>query len=102
MGLDFLSAILSVKGRPGDADGHLVRRTQSILVSGCPAYQESNIAMEARLSGVACKVRLRGKVCAQKHMPVNHTREDVPEIFFLEIKAFGSFKVAREFLSLLV
>ncbi|KAL6900515.1 hypothetical protein GGI43DRAFT_423003 [Trichoderma evansii] len=84
--LDFISGDSNIEVTSEDFDCNSFRQTQSMLASGCHFYQESNVAMEARLSGLTCKVRLRGKVCAQKHIPLSHTGKNYP-LFFLEIEA---------------
>lgn len=87
LGLNFESSDFVVMKKHRDINANIVRRTQNILASGCHSYQESSVAIEARLSGLTCKVRLRGKVCAQNHMPMQLS-EDSFEWFFLEIEAF--------------
>lgn len=85
LGLDFLSENFSVEcGESHDIDRDLVRGTQKILALGCHVVHERNVAMEMRLTGLACKVRLGGKVCAQKHMCLPKDTE----VSILEIEAF--------------
>ncbi|UKZ94482.1 uncharacterized protein TrAFT101_009353 [Trichoderma asperellum] len=93
LGLNFLSNNFSIEARSQDISKDSVRRTQRILELGCHTYREGNIAMEARLSGLTCKVRLRGKACAQKQMPFRRRLHAAPDdynikSFFFEIEAF--------------
>jgi hypothetical protein len=90
LNFDFLTGSFSIEDEPKDIDSDFFKCTQGILAMGCYAYREINIAMEARLSGLASKVRLRGKVYAQKHMPFRGTCDNTNAqvYFFLEIEAF--------------
>lgn len=86
LGLDLQSKNLTVAFKTEhDDDRDLVKNTGVILRMGCPLYRQNDVAIEARLTGLACKVRLRGRVCVQKHMALGRRSAFG---FFSEIEAF--------------
>jgi hypothetical protein len=100
--LDLPAGNFNIECRSQDIDGDLVRRTQNVKAIGFCTYQESNVAIEDITSDLVCKVSLRGKVNAQKHLPFSTAHLIAMDASATRSTLFESFKLAGFFLNVLV